>query len=388
MSLVNSNTYIEPVPGTSLNIARGQVNNSMRSILTNFKSPAPPVTVNLRSSGANIGEQDGMLYRSATTNALYISDSVHVKSSPVGGNFTRVGIGNRVENGIVALGANAESYEIGELVATVSEDGVLSANARLYLCVSNTQSAGSTEGFIDVGEQVGISVGTNDNVTFTGQSAEGAILKATSNVAINTQSPAYRLHCVGDAYIQSTGFLGLPSGLEAQRPLSPITGSVRFNTTDSIFEGYDGASWGSLSGSGITDDTADATRYVIFSPTTSGNLTESNVSSSKLTFNPSSGRLSATVFNSLSDERYKNDIETITNSLDKVNALRGVSYTMNENKEIGLIAQEVEKVIPEAVAGSDPKTVAYGNLVGLLVESIKELTKRLEYVESKLNDQT
>lgn len=385
MSLVNSNTYIEPVAGAAINTARLQFNNSMRSLITNFKSPAPPVAVNLVASGDTIGEQDGMLYRSATTNALYISDSVHVKSSPVGGNFTRVGIGNRVENGIVALGANAESYEIGELVATVSEDGTLASNARLYLCVSNTQTAGSTENFLDVGEVVGIDVGTNDNVTFTGQSAEGIILKATSNVAINTDSPEYSLHCVGNAYIQSTGFLGISSGTTAQRPASPITGAIRFNTSDSKFEGYAGSSWVDLN-TNIVNDSVNATRYVTFVSTTSGDLTESNVSSTKLTFNPSTGRLSATAFNSLSDSRYKTNIETIQNSLDKVNALRGVSYVIDDNKEIGLIAQEVENVVPEAVSGDNPKTVAYGNLVGLLVEAVKELSNKVDRLESIINE--
>jgi microcystin-dependent protein len=89
-----------------------------------------------------------MLYRSATTNALYISDSVHAKSSPVGGNFTRVGIGNRVENGITALTANIASYEIGELVATPSASGSLSANARLYLISANN---GTMADVVDVG---------------------------------------------------------------------------------------------------------------------------------------------------------------------------------------------------------------------------------------------
>ena len=65
-------------------------------------TPVSEAAVTAAAIGASIGEQDGMLFRSEKTNALYISDSVHVKSSPVGGNFTRVGIGNRVENGIVA----------------------------------------------------------------------------------------------------------------------------------------------------------------------------------------------------------------------------------------------------------------------------------------------
>jgi len=188
MPLVSSNTYTEPTAGTSLNTARIQQNDSFRSLLVNFKSTAAPSLLNIVIDGVASGEQDGMLYRSATTNALYISDSVHKKSSPVGGNFTRVGIGNRVENGIVALGANATTYEIGELVATVSQDGTIASNSRLYLCVSNTSSAGSTSNFIDVGSPLGYSIGALNNVTFSGQSVIGVQFKATSNVGIKTDT--------------------------------------------------------------------------------------------------------------------------------------------------------------------------------------------------------
>lgn len=207
MSLTNSNTYIEPTAGTSLNTARIFQNDSLRSLLTNFKSPATPTGVNLTASGAAIGEQDGMLYRSATTNAIYISDTVHKKSSPVGGNFTRVGIGNRVENGIVALGANAASYEIGELVATVSQNGTLAANARLYLCVSNSVSAGSTAGFLDVGIPQGYSVGTLNNVVFSGQSVTALSFLATANVGVGTSSPQYPIDVVGGAIRTNSGYL-------------------------------------------------------------------------------------------------------------------------------------------------------------------------------------
>ena len=148
MATVDSNTYVEPTAGTSLNNSRTNFNTSLRSLLTNFKSTAIPSGQNITILGVATGEQDGMLYRSETTNALYISDSVHVKSSPVGGNFTRVGIGNRVENGIVALTGNVASYEIGELVATVSASGAISGNARLYLNVANN---GTMADFIDVG---------------------------------------------------------------------------------------------------------------------------------------------------------------------------------------------------------------------------------------------
>ena len=183
MSLVDSNTFIEPTAGTSLNAARGQYNNSLRSLLTNFRSSGAPTTVNLTASGANIGEQDGMLYRhaNANVNALYISDSGQVKDAPVGGNFTRVGIGNRVENGIVALMSNATHYEIGELVATVSADVGLASNARLYLNKSNNNTPAD---FVDVGipptngsvvnTMIAIGGVTTDRVNFTFQSFTSA----------------------------------------------------------------------------------------------------------------------------------------------------------------------------------------------------------------------
>ena len=148
MALTDSNTFIEPTAGTSLNAARSQFNNSLRSLLTAFKSTSPPASTNITAAGDAIGEQDGMLFRSATTNALYVSDTVHKKGGPVGGNFTRVGIGNRVENGIASLAANIASYEIGELTATVSAAGALSSNARLYLISANNDTMADV---VDVG---------------------------------------------------------------------------------------------------------------------------------------------------------------------------------------------------------------------------------------------
>ena len=212
MALVDSNTYIEPTAGTSLNTARSQINNAIRSLLTTFRSSANPTTTNITASGAGIGEQDGMLFRMANNNvaALYISDSTHKKSSDVGGNFTRVGIGNRVENGIVAMMANVSHYEMGELAATVSNDGgTLEANARLYLCTGNAEGAsavGSTPDFRDVGipptngsvvnTMIAIGGVTSDRMNFTfeditssPENRTNAHLKvgtslATSNIAI------------------------------------------------------------------------------------------------------------------------------------------------------------------------------------------------------------
>lgn len=88
----------------------------------------------------------------------------------------------------------------------------------------------------------------------------------------------------------------------------------------------------------------------------------------------------------LSDISVKDNIMTITNALDTVGSLRGVSYTVKETGEgkIGLIAQEVKKVLPEVVVeNSDNIGIAYQNIVAVLIEAVKELKKKVEDLESK-----
>ena len=91
-----------------------------------------------------------------------------------------------------------------------------------------------------------------------------------------------------------------------------------------------------------------------------------------------------------SDIRLKENIEVIPNALEKVSTLRGVTYNRidltNKNRQTGVIAQEIEEVLPEAVTTDDEgiKSVAYGNLVGLLIEAIKELKKENEELNQRI----
>jgi hypothetical protein len=80
-----------------------------------------------------------------------------------------------------------------------------------------------------------------------------------------------------------------------------------------------------------------------------------------------------------SDRRLKTDIKRIENALDKVCSLGGYTYVMNDKPSSGLIAQEVLEVLPEVVHGSEETnySLAYGNIVGLLVEAIKELKEKV-----------
>ena len=83
-----------------------------------------------------------------------------------------------------------------------------------------------------------------------------------------------------------------------------------------------------------------------------------------------------------SDERLKSDIETLDGS--KVYEMRGVSFTKDGEASSGVIAQELQKVAPELVNDSgDYLSVAYGNLVGYLIEAVKELKAEVEQLKSE-----
>ena len=85
-----------------------------------------------------------------------------------------------------------------------------------------------------------------------------------------------------------------------------------------------------------------------------------------------------------SDRKLKTQIIPIENALEKVKKLRGVqfSYKSHGGKSIGLIAQELEKVFPELVHGDELKSIAYQNLVAVLIEAVKDLCKDVEQREN------
>jgi hypothetical protein len=120
-------------------------------------------------------------------------------------------------------------------------------------------------------------------------------------------------------------------------------------------------------------------------------------------------RASNSITSYYSDERLKENIQLISNPLDKIETLRGVTYNPNSiaesfgfstKQEVGVIAQDVEKVLPEAVkpapfdrlifegvessrSGQEYKTVQYEKIVPLLIEAVKELSAKVKELESK-----
>jgi len=83
-----------------------------------------------------------------------------------------------------------------------------------------------------------------------------------------------------------------------------------------------------------------------------------------------------------SDARLKTNLETVSDALDRVRKLRGVTFTRRDtgSRGIGLVAQELAPIVPEAVMTHDDglMSVAYGNLVGLLTEAVKELADNID----------
>jgi len=101
------------------------------------------------------------------------------------------------------------------------------------------------------------------------------------------------------------------------------------------------------------------------------------------------GTMQAATFNTTSDRNTKKDIKPIENALEKVQQLGGYMFTFkhNDQKSSGVIAQEVQKVMPELVqeGGEGHLTVQYGNMVGLLIEAIKEQQAQIDALTAKLN---
>jgi len=97
------------------------------------------------------------------------------------------------------------------------------------------------------------------------------------------------------------------------------------------------------------------------------------------------GSVEAVDFNSTSDARLKSEIQTIEGGLDKVSQMRGVTFKIHEKSSAGVIAQELEKIIPTAVKTGDDdyKSVNYNVIVGYLIEAVKELQEEVNTLKGQ-----
>ena len=321
------------------------------------------------------------------TGGAYVSGSVGIGVTNPTGKF-------HIFGGITAVGGEAvlvvTSSDVNTIPATITTGD---SNGILQVFGGGMGSGSRRGGQIDFVAGVaitdpGILIFRTGTATGGTSQPEVARFSSSGNLGIGSTNPTSKLTVQGNVLISGIATLGtiqISSGI-----ITATTGVVTYYGDGSKLSGV---SVGNVS---ITNDTStNGTFYVGMVSTTSGNLANLNVSSTKLTFNPSTGNLVAGgTVTANSDERLKTNIKTIPNALEKVLSLRGVEYDRIDtgDHQIGVIAQEVEKIIPEVVYPKQPspdyetKSVSYQNIVGLLIEAIKEQEKRILELERKLGE--
>ena len=137
----------------------------------------------------------------------------------------------------------------------------------------------------------------------------------------------------------------------------------------------------------LADESSDTTCFPVFATDATGNQPP-KTDSSALTYDASTGTLSATNLNSTSDINLKKNIEVITNANEILSQIKGVNFIWKESNKssFGVIAQDVEKVLPELISvrsDTGTKSVNYNGLIGVLIEAVKNLSERVNELESK-----
>lgn len=182
-----------------------------------------------------------------------------------------------------------------------------------------------------------------------------------------------------------------------------FTGDIQIDTDEKIYfgnqnnntDGYVSAGYGTFLGGprifaiNVNDGSVNDFNAMIIN-LDGKNLQINSATVAKLSINGTSGSLvtvgDITAFGTVSDRNRKENIVKIDNALEKVSQISGYTfnYIGDDTPMTGVIAQEVEEVLPEVVYetespdGTQSKAVRHGNIVGLLIESIKELKAEIE----------
>jgi len=352
------------------------------------------------TTGASLGESD-KVFSAAYIDNLVLNDNVLSTST---GKLVLDGGNNQVEIGTDPT--NDRLNVVG--LTTFTNDVIIRALSKTF-SIRNSSGAEKFKVTTDEGDTTIAgsllcnATTTTTNLTVTGQNSTtthatiGSALRKTPSTSFDSGS----LVVFGGAGIQDDLYVGktvnVGTALTVRTTLfvsgtSTFTGSIKANA------GLDGNAKTATTATHIVGSTVGAIPYQ-----TGTNLT---TSSDLLTFvggaSPElrcKGDIVA-FFGSSSDDRLKENKEKLDNALDKVISLSGFTYTWNEkaislgfnNSDscVGVSAQEVQKVLPEAVIerefnGENILLVKYEKIVPLLIEAIKELNDKVERLQSLLD---
>ena len=281
------------------------------------------------------------------------------------GTITTLSSTNGTITNLTGTAATIGTVQIFSGIITATSGIVTYYGDGTYL--TGTASSPNLQTVLNTGNTSSTGINITGVITATSFVGSGANLTGIANTA-NIVSTAI-----------TTGILNVGTGITANSSGINVTGVVTATSFVGNGSGLTGA------GSTVADDTTtNQTFYPIFTQTTSGTITASKVSTTKLSFNPSNGILTVVDLNSTSDINLKENIKTVDNALETISSLRGVSFDWKENgrSSYGVIAQELEKVLPELVGDGETKSVNYNGIIGVLIEAIKELKKEVRELKS------
>lgn len=360
------------LPVNGLNVGSGQLNVSGGNVsatgsITSSTSLISTGTLAI-TGAATFASTLGVTGVTTLSGALNVSGATALASNGlnVGSGQLAVSSGNVSTSGNLSVsgtfnssGAATMSSTLNVLgVATLASNGLNVGSGQLQVTGGNVGVSGN---FSSSGNgSFGGTLGVTGSATFSSTMAvTGA---ATFSGSVTVPTPSSGGHATTKTYVDNADALKLSltggtmsGGLTIQNTAPTITMADTDNGTFSIhcnsaLIGFLGTAGGWIS---RTDN--------------SGNFT-------------ATGNVTA-----YSDERIKDDIHTIEYAVARLKALRGVYYKRKDTGApgVGVIAQEVQQIFPEVVHENEDGmlSVAYGNLVGVLIEAVKELADRVEELE-------
>ena len=297
----------------------------------------------------------GIVKSTTSTGALSIAvANTDYLTPPTGTAMLKAGSG-----GALAAAVAGTDYQAPVSATGILKSSGVSGNVTAAVAGTDYQSAQSVTGMVK-------SSGVARSAAVSGTDyAPGTSALATGIVKSTTSTGALSIAVAGTDYVAPSGSI---TGTSAGFPAASVAEIGRY-----------------LDFHGATTGAAD---YDVRLDGGAGNGT---TGSQALNVTAGGGLICNANITAFSDERIKDNITIISNALEKVNTLRGVTFTRTdlpdtEQLHTGVIAQDVLKVLPEAVTENQEGiyTVAYGNMVGLLIEAIKELTQEIEVLKGKI----
>lgn len=298
---------------------------------------------------------------------------------------------NRIQQQISTLGGGGETRlefldDIDRSTALVN-NRVLKYDAASKKFVGTTAAGGqSLDEVLDIGNSTtkGIVVGIVTASQFSGNITGNASINVTGIITAQrifssvhgefTGGSVLASSIVGTALsisgISTLGIVTSTTSIQSSNFYGPLTGNATSATELNVIS--------------VGDDEEMFLTFV--SGAGAGN--KSFKSNSSLKINPSTATVTAENFNSASDLTLKENILNIDSPLDKLSKIKGVNFNWKKsgNKSMGVIAQDIEKVIPEIVSGEESKNVNYNGLIGLLIECVKKQQEQIDELKDQLNN--